>query len=95
MAEFDDFWYIGRGHEYLDRMSDSTKESRPLFLGFCKSQQVSLLNSMFHKPPQKLVTYKEKVPNGGNEMINGPPYNAIKYGQVDFWLASDLGRKRP
>jgi hypothetical protein len=52
---------IGRGMEYLNHMNEKTKESRTLFLGWCKKHRLTILNSQFSKPPDKLITYKEKL----------------------------------
>ena len=73
---------LGRGMEYLNNMNEKTKESRALFLGFCKMHQLKILNSQFSKPAEKLLTYKEK----DNDSDFGPPYDAIRYAQIDFWL---------
>ena len=50
---------LGRGMEYLNGMSEKTKESRALFLGFCKMHNLRILNLQFSCPPKKLITYKE------------------------------------
>ena len=47
---------IGRGMEYLDNMNARTKESRAIFLGFCRMHHLRILNSQFSKPPEKLIT---------------------------------------
>ena len=36
---------LGRGMEYLNTMNEQTKESRALFLGWCKMHHLSILNS--------------------------------------------------
>ena len=51
--------------EYLNTMNEKTKESRALFLGFCKMHHLRILNSVFSKPPEKLITYREKT-NGSD-----------------------------
>ena len=84
---------IGRGMEYLDNMNEHTKENRALFLGFCKSHRLQVANSLFSKPPEKFVTYKEKVHMDENEEYNGPPYDAIKYAQIDYWLCGQIEQR--
>ena len=79
--------------EYLDNMNEHTKENRALFLGFCKSHRLQVANSLFSKPPEKLVTYKEKVHMDENEEYNGPPYDAIKYAQIDYWLCGQIEQR--
>ena len=54
-------YIIGRGMEYLNTMNDQTKESRALFLGWCKMHHLKILNSQFSKPLDRLITYKEKM----------------------------------
>ena len=58
--------------EYLNNMSKQTKESRALFMGWCKLHRLAILNSQFSKPPEKLITYKEKT----NDSDFGPPFIA-------------------
>ena len=76
---------LGRGLEYLNNMNERTKESRALFLGFCQMQSLRILNSQFSKPPNKLITYIEK--SAGVEF--GPPYDAVRFAQIDYWLVAD------
>ena len=40
-------YIVGRGMEYINNMSDQTKESRALFLGWCKMHHLKILNSQF------------------------------------------------
>ena len=75
---------LGRGMAYLDGMSESTKENGALFLGFCK---IHALNVQFPKPPHKLITYKEKCSASEESQDIGPPYDAQRFAQIDFWLA--------
>ena len=86
-------YIIGRGNDYLNNMSDPVKENRALFLGFCQLHGLNILNSQYSKPPDKLITYKEKIHIGENEQLNGPPFNAFKYGQIDYWLANKDGKR--
>ena len=85
---------LGRGREYLDSVNESTRESRDMFLGFAKLHSLKIMNTFFSKPPEKLITYKNKVHNAGSdtEAEVGPPFDAIKYGQLDFWLAGSAWR---
>ena len=83
---------LGRGLGYLNIMNDSTKESRSPFLGFAKIHHLKVMNSLFHKPVEKLITYKCKVQNE-ESLENGPPYDAVNYAQIDFWLAGDGWKK--
>ena len=79
---------LGRGLQYLMSMNDKTRENRDLFLSFAKIHGTKILNSLFLKPPHKLVTYKSKIQGEqGDAMEVGPPFDAIKYAQIDFWLA--------
>ena len=83
---------LGRGMAYLDGMSETTKESRALFLGFCKIHALKIMNTQFRKPPEKLLTYKEKCAQQEDNLDIGPPYDAHKYAQLDYWLAGDAWR---
>lgn len=56
------------------------KESSALFLGFCNMRHLRILNAQFSKPPEKLMTYKEKT----NSSDFGPPFDAHRYAQLDF-----------
>jgi exonuclease III len=78
-------YILGRGLEYLNTMNERTKESRALFLGFCQMQSLRIMNSQFSKPPIKLITYIEK--HTGVEF--GPPYDAVRFAQIDYWLVAD------
>ena len=84
---------IGRGSDYLNNMGDPVKENRAFFVGFSKLHGLNILNSQVAKPPSKLITYKEKNYIPENEQINGPPYDAIKYGQFDYWLMNKGGKR--
>jgi len=75
-------YIIGRGMEYLNHMNEKTKESRALFLGWCKKHCLTILNSQFSKPLDRLITYKEKL----NDSDFGPPFAAERYAQIDYWL---------
>jgi len=68
--------------EYLNHMNEKTKESRALFLGWCKMHRLTILNSQFSKPPDKFITHKEKT----NDSDFGPPITAERYAQIDYWL---------
>ena len=73
---------IGRGMEYLNHMNEKTKESRAFFLGWCKKHCLTILNSQFSKPLDRLITYKEKL----HDSDFGPPFAAERYAQIDYWL---------
>ena len=70
--------------EYLNTMNDQTKESRALFLGWCKMHHLKILNSQFSKPLDRLITHKEKK----NVSDFGPPFDAERYAQIDYWLTN-------
>ena len=44
------------------------------------------------KPPTR-YNLVEKIHIGENEQTNGPPFNAIKYGQIDYWLINNEGKR--
>ena len=44
--------------------------------------RLTILNNQFSKPPDKLITYKEKT----NDIDFGPPLTAERYAQIDYWL---------
>ena len=83
---------LGRGMACLDGMSESTKESEALFLGFFKIHALKTMNTQLWKPPKKLLTYKEKCAQQEDNLDIGPPYDAHKYAQLDYWLAGDAWR---
>ena len=80
---------LGRGMAYLDGMSESTKENRALFLGFCKIHALNVMNTQLPKPPHKLITYKEKCSGSEESQDIGPSYDAQRFAQIDFWVAGD------
>ena len=52
---------------------------------------MAAINTILSKPPQKCVTYKEKVPQHNQEKEeyqgeNTGPFDHTKYAQCDFWL---------
>ena len=51
---------ICRDEPYLATMAEGTRDSRNLFISFLKTQELIALNTVFDKPPDKLVTYQEK-----------------------------------
>ena len=65
-------------------MSESTKESRALFLGFCKVHALKKMNTQFRKQPEQLLTYKEKCEQQEDSLDVGPSYDAHKYAQLDY-----------
>ena len=72
-------------------IGDNTRENRDLFVGFLKAEEMTAINTQFTKPPEKLVTYKEKVPehNPDSELYQGEntgPYDHRKYAQCDYLL---------
>ena len=72
-------------------IGENTRENRDLFVGFLKAQGLTPMNTQFKKPPEKLVTYKEKVPehNPESELYQGEntgPYDHSKYAQCDYLL---------
>ena len=86
----------GRGLDYLNTMHDKTKESRALFLGFAKLHSLKIMNTLFSKPPDKLITCKCKIHTDVSDTAieTGPPVDAIKYAQIDFWLAGNAWKTR-
>ena len=94
--------YIGKGilerPSYLTRgIAEDTKDNRNRFVDFLKTQEMVAINTTFHKPAYKRVTYKEKVPahNPTREEYQGEntgPYDHTKYAQCDFWLVEKTHR---
>ena len=82
-------YILGRGMEYLNTMNDKTKESRALFLGFAKLHSLKILNTTVSKTPDRLITYKCKIQNTACDTTveAGPPFDAVIFAQIDFWLA--------
>ena len=67
-------------------LADKTKDSRNFFIGFCKSNGLRVMNSLFDKSIQRLITYIEKVPHNAGDKHAGPPYNTTRYAQLDYAL---------
>ena len=60
-------------------------------MGFLKAEEMTAINTQFTKSPEKLVTYKEKVPEHSpvSELYEGEntgPYDHSKYAQCDYLL---------
>ena len=94
--------HIGNGiilrKGYLTKgMSDDTRDNRDRFVEFLKTQDLLAVNTLFHKPAHKRVTYKEKVPahNSAREEYQGEntgPYDHTKYAQCDYWFVDKTHR---
>ena len=53
---------------YLTKgIAENTKDNRSRFVEFLKTQEMAAINTIIDKPPQKCVTYKEKVPQHNPE----------------------------
>lgn len=68
---------FGLGHEVEE--GEGVPESRQMLQEFLIDLQMSLANTLFDKPPQKLITYKLDK-SAGNE----PPYVKGKYDVIDY-----------
>ena len=69
----------------------NTRENRDAFISFLKTHDMCAVNTMFEKPPENLVTYKEKVPGNNPESEeyrgeNTAPYDYTKYAQCDYFI---------
>lgn len=51
---------IKKDREVLDTLHEGTRENRNVFIGFAKTHGMMALNTVFQKPPEKLITYVEK-----------------------------------
>lgn len=72
---------FGRGREYLEGVSQSTKENRDLFVDFCAANSFRVLNTDFQKPPAKQATFRENTTDIGSHFAPNT------HAQIDFWLA--------
>ena len=70
---------FGRGRAYLEGVAQSTKENRDLFVDFCASNSLRILNTDFQKPPAKQATFRENTTDIGS--CFAPNIHA----QIDFW----------
>ena len=77
---------------YLTKgIANNTRDNRDRFVEFAKAQDMAAVSTIIEKPPQKRVTYKEKVPqhNAERPEYQGEdtgPYDHTKYAQCDYWL---------
>ena len=65
-------------------ISENTKDNRSRFVEFLKAQDMAAINTIISKPPQKCVTYKEKVSqhNPEKEEYQGESTGHTKYANV-------------
>ena len=73
---------FGRGREYLDGISASTKENTDLFVDSCHSNSLRISNTDFQNPPSKQATFRE------NTTPIGTPFVPDKYAHLDFWATT-------
>ena len=77
---------------YLSKgIANNTRDNRERFVDFAKTQDMAAINTFIEKPPQKRITYKEKVPQHNPERPeyqgeDTGPYDHTKYAQCDYWL---------
>lgn len=75
---------LGRGLQYLNNnISPYSLFNRELLVEFLKSVDFRALNTLFQKDTKWLCTYSEVFNSEG-----GPPWDAVRYAQIDFVLAS-------
>ena len=87
-------YFIERDAGYVaNHMNEKSKESRGLFINAMKTHDLIPVNTWLQKPPEKLVTYKEKVEKQENDIANGPPYDYKKYAQCDFIMTNKYNLK--
>ena len=71
--------HILKGEDYVTTqekgkgIGENIRENRDKYVEFLKAQELTAMNTQFAKPPEKLVTYKEKVPehNPESELYTG------------------------
>ena len=73
-------------------ISPNTRDNRNRFLDFLKTHDYTAVSTRFQKPSNKLVTYKEKVPQHNpakeeHEGENTGPFDDSKYAKCDYLLA--------
>ena len=69
-----------------------TKESRALFLGFCQMQSLRMFwTASFQNHPVSwsLVWKNHEKPTG---VEFGPPYDAVRFAEIDYWLVADANK---
>ena len=67
------------GRAYLEGVAQSTKENRDLFVDFCASNSLRILNTDFQKPPAKQAAFRE------NTTDIGSGFAPNTHAQIDFW----------
>ena len=72
---------FGRGHAYLQMMSEDSLENRRLFLNLCAACDLAVMNTWFQKSCQHQFTFRE--PASKHE----PPWGPDRFAQLDFVLA--------
>ena len=76
-------YIFGRGSDYLEQVAECTLENRSLFVDFCLTEGLRVLNTCFRKQPKNYCTFRE------NTTTHGPEWSPNRYAQLDFWLAAE------
>ena len=77
-------YILSRKGYVTEGIAENTRDNRNRFLEFLKTHDYTAANTRFRKPPQKVVTYKEKVPQHNPTRTeydgeNAGPYDYTKY----------------
>ena len=75
-------------------ISENTRDNRNRFIEFLKMHDLRAMNTWFQKPPGKLVTYKEKVPQHNPDKPeyigeNKGSCDYSKYAQCDYFITGE------
>ena len=74
---------FGRGRKYLHFTSDEVAENRYMFLIFCASCDLKVMNTFFQKVPENQFTFREPATN------HEPPWTPERFAQLDYVLAPE------
>jgi len=77
-------YIFGRGMNFLsNNISPPSLENRCMFVEFCIDNSLVVGNTLFQKPPQKQITYREAG------VSHGPPWAPDRYAQLDMFLVPE------
>ena len=68
----------------LETQPDEVLDNRALFLDYAMEMRMKVANTLFQKPPQGLLTYKENKAH-----LGGPPWTRNPYETLDYILVQD------
>ena len=74
---------FGKTRITLDRQDEGVKDNRIVFINMCNTARTKLMNIMFQKGDQKLITHKH------SRATLGPPWTRGDYEMIDYIIVAN------